>query len=302
MRQLNYNRLHYFWTVARLGGVTAASVELQVAQPTISAQIRALEEDLGEELFERTGRRLKLTEAGHVAFVHADEMFRLGDDLFAALKGRPVGGPVVMHCGISDFVPKPIARAVLDPVLRLKQPVRLVCVEWRLDQMLTELALHRLDVVLSDAAHPPTGGARVVSQVVAETKMGIYGVPALADRYRPGFPQSLDGAPFFLPSESQVLRQLMDNWCKASGVRPNVLGEFEDRALLKAFGQAGYGVFPASGAIEDNIRRMYGVERIGWMAGISQQFFALALQRKFDHPGVSHIFETARKARIDALA
>jgi LysR family transcriptional activator of nhaA len=258
--------------------------------------------DAAEDI-DRAGRRLVLTESGKVVFRHADEMFRLGEDLAAALKRRPEVGPLILHCGTSDFVPKPVAMAALEPVLHLRDRVKLVCREWRTDQLLAELALHRLDVVLCDQPYPETGNAKALTQVIAETPIALYGTPELCERFRGGFPDNLDGAPMLMPSENQSLRALLDGWLRAMNTRVSVVGEFEDRALMECFGMNGLGLFAGSVVVDEYIRRMYGVEQLGILPGVTQCFYAIALDRKSEHPAVSAMLEAAKRraARVEEL-
>jgi LysR family transcriptional activator of nhaA len=245
MEWLNYHHLLYFWTVAREGSVTRASQQLRLAQPTVSGQLKALEHALGEKLFERTGRRLVLTDVGRVVFRYADEIFSLGRELQDTLKGRPTGRPVRFTVGVADAVPKLVAYRLLLPALSLPEPVHVVCREDKPERLLAELGAHSLDLVIADS--PLGAGAKVkaYSHLLGETPVGIFGADALAAAHRRGFPRSLEGAPLLLPTESSSLRRSLDQWLDAEGLRPRVVGEIEDRALLKVFGQAGMGLFPA---------------------------------------------------------
>lgn len=299
MNWLNYHHLHYFWVVAREGSVTKACEVLHLSQPTISGQIRELEKALKTPLFAKSGRGLVLTDVGQAVFRYAEDIFALGRELMDLVSGRPVGQPVRLRVGVADVLPKLIAHLLLEPALRLPEPVRVVCVEGKLDRLAAELTIHNLDVVLSDTPLPPTVKAKVYTHQLGECGVAIVGVPKLVEAYKPGFPKSLDGAPFLLPTENTVLRRSLDQWFDAQGVRPAVRGEFEDSALLKTFGRSGEGVFAVPTAVERDIRRHYGVRRIGRAAGLRERFYAVSVERKLKHPAVVAISEQARRSLTD---
>ena len=294
MEWLNYHHLLYFWVVAREGSIARACKELNLAQPTISGQLRALEDNLGEKLFTRAGRRLTLTETGQLVYEYAEEIFGLGRELGDVLKGRPRGRPLRLTVGISDLIPKLIAYRVLHPAFTLQEPVQLVCYEDNPDQLLLQLAAHRLDLVLS---HTPAGSAlpaRVFSHRLGSCGVSLFGATALAARYRKNFPAHLDGAPFLAPMERSASRRGLEQWFAASGVRPRIVGEFQDSALIGAFGQAGAGIFPAPTAIEQEVRRIYRVAVIGRLDSVLEEFYAISAERKIKHPAVAAITEAAR--------
>jgi LysR family transcriptional activator of nhaA len=295
MEWLNYHHLLYFWTVARLGSVARATEELYLAQPTISAQIRALEESLGEKLFTRIGRNLALTEVGRTVFRYADEIFSLGRELSDTLKGRSVGRPVRFVVGIADVVPKLIAHRLLEPALRLPDPVRMVCHEDKSERLLAELAVHGLDLVLTDAPIGPTVKVRAFNHLLGECGISIFGTAKLATTYRRRFPQSLDSAPFLFPTENTASRRALDQWFEAEKIHPLIMGEFEDNALLKVFGQSGMGLFAGPSVIETEIRRQYGVQVIGRIDAVRERFYAISVERKLKHPAVVAISESARQ-------
>ncbi len=295
MEWLNYHHLLYFWTVARLGSVTRATEELYLAQPTISAQIRALEESLGEKLFMRMGRNLALTEVGRTVFRYADEIFSLGRELSNTLKGRSVGRPVRFVVGITDAMPKLVAYRLLEPALRMTDPIRVVCYEDKADRLLAELATHGLDLVLADAPMGPTIKVRAFNHLLGECGVTIFAVGKLATTYRRGFPQSLEGAPFLLPTDNTALRQSLDLWFAAAKIQPLVIGEFEDSALVKVFGQSGMGLFVGPSAIEAEIKRQYGVQVVGRIETIRERFYAISVERKLKHPAVLAISDSARQ-------
>ena len=271
MEWLNYHHLLYFWTMARQGSLARASAELRLAQSTISGQIRALEDSLGEKLFARRGRRLVLTEMGRVVFRYAEEIFSLGRELRDAVKGRPVGRPLSLMVGVADVVPKLVARRLLEPALKLPEPVRLICREDKPERLFAELAVHNLDIVLADAPIDPSIRIRAFSHLLGECGIVFFGTAKLAAAHRRNFPESLDGAPVILPTENTTLRRSLDQWFAARGIRPRVVGEFEDSALLKVFGQVGMGLFPASSVIADEVQRQYQVRPVGRLDAVSRQ-------------------------------
>lgn len=295
MEWLNYHHLRYFWAVAREGGVTRASRALNISQPTVSAQLRELEEALGEKLFDREGRRLVLTEAGQLVYRYADEIFGLGRELLDTLKGRPTGRPLRLSVGIADVVPKLVAHRLLEPALRLPEPLRIVCHEDKTERLMTELAGHGLDLVIADGPVGPALRVKAFNHFLGESGVAFFGVSALARRLARGFPRSLDGAPMLLPTPITSLRRSLDQQFEALGVRPQVRGEFQDSALMAAFGMAGHGAFPAPVAIADEVRRQFRVERIGVLDGVRERFYAISVERRLKHPAVVAISDAARQ-------
>ena len=295
MEWLNYHHLLYFWLVAREGSLARASTELRLAQSTVSGQIRSLEHVLGEKLFARSGRRLVPTEIGRVVYRYADEIFSLGRELQDVIKGRPVGRPLRLVVGIADVVPKLVAQRLLEPALKLSVPVHLVCHEDKPDRLLAELAVHSLDVVLADAPVGPTVRIRAFNHLLGECDVVFFATAKLAATYKRGFPKSLDGAPVILPTENTTLRRSLDQWFATRGIHPRVVGEFEDNALLKVFGQAGMGLFPAASVIADEVQRQYRVRPIGKLDGLRERFYAISVDRKLKHAAVIAISEEARQ-------
>jgi len=295
MEWLNYHHLLYFWVVACHGSVTRAAAELRLAQPTVSTQLRTLEEVLGEKLFARTGRRLVLTDVGRLVFRYADEIFGLGRELLETVKGRPTGQPMRLTVGIADAVPKLIAYRLLGPVLTGAEPVRIICREDKPDRLLAQLAVHGLDLVLSDAPIGPTTKVRAFNHLLGECGVTFFAAPALARTCRRGFPRSLGGAPMLLPTDNTALRRSLDDWFESEDIRPRVASEFEDSALLMAFGQAGMGLFPAPSAIERQVRSQYGVVVVGRLDTVRERFYAISGERRLKHPAVVAISEAARQ-------
>jgi len=295
MEWLNYHHLLYFWVVACHGSVTRAAAELRLAQPTVSTQLRTLEEVLGEKLFARTGRRLVLTDVGRLVFRYADEIFGLGRELLETVKGRPTGQPMRLTVGIADAVPKLIAYRLLGPALTGAEPVRIICREDKPDRLLAQLAAHGLDLVLSDAPIGPTTKVRAFNHLLGECGVTFFAAPALARTCRRGFPRSLGGAPMLLPTDNTALRRSLDDWFESEDIRPRVASEFEDSALLMAFGQAGMGLFPAPSAIERQVRSQYGVVVVGRLDAVCERFYAISGERRLKHPAVVAISEAARQ-------
>jgi len=294
MEWLNYHHLRYFWMVAREGSIAKASKRLRVAQPTISGQLRMLEEALGHKLFERAGRGIALTEVGEMAYRFADEIFPLGQELLDAVQGRPSGRPVQFRVGVADVVPKLIAHRILAPVLSLPEHIVLVVTEDRPDRLFAELAVHGLDLVLTDAPLPPGAKVKAFNHVLGECGVSVFGTSKLANQYREKFPASLDGAPWLLPTHDSSLRRSLDAWLERNDVHPRVVAEFEDSALLKVFGRSGAGLFAASSLLEGDIMRQFEVERVGQLESVREQFYAISVERRIRHPAVATITQAAR--------
>jgi LysR family transcriptional activator of nhaA len=298
MERLNYNHLHYFWLVAREGSLARASEELGLAQSTISGQIHALEDAMGERIFTRSGRRLVLTDVGRVVFRFADEIFTLGRELGDALAGRPLGRPLKLVVGVAKVVPKLVARHLIEPAFTLGEPVHVVCHEDKPDRLVAELATHAFDIVLSDAPAPPALRVRVFNHLLGECGVVFFAVPELAAACRRKFPQSLNDAPFLVPTENTVLRGSLDQWFSSRGIRPRVVGEFEDSALLKVFGQSGKGIFAAPSVIAREVQRQYQVRPVGRADEIRERFYAISVERRLKHPAVVAIIEAARRTFV----
>jgi LysR family transcriptional regulator, transcriptional activator of nhaA len=296
MEWLNYHHLRYFWMVAREGSIARASEQLRLAEPTISGQIRQLEAAIGERLFARKGRTLVLTDVGQTTYRYADEIFALGRELCDTLKGRPNGRPLALMVGIADVLPKPIVRLLLEPALRLQEPVRIVCREDRsVEGFLAELALHSLDVLLTDAPASHGTQVRAFSHLLGECGTTFFATGKLASSLRRGFPASLNGAPCLLPSAQSALRRALDQWFQAQSIRPTVVGEFDDTALMNIFGEDGSGLFAAPSVLETELRRLYRVQVIGRAESLRQRFFAISVERRLKHPAVVAICESARR-------
>lgn len=295
MEWLNYHHLLYFWTVAKEGSIARACEKLRLAQPTISGQLRMLEEALGEKLFRKRGRGLALTEIGQVAYGYADEIFGLGRELQDVLKGRPRGRPLRLVIGVSDLVPKLIAYRVLRTALKMQPAVQMVCDEGAPEHLLGELAEHRIDAVLSDAPIPPAIPVKAFNHLLGTSAITLFCVRELAVRYRKNFPACLDAAPFLLPMRGSTLRSSLEQWFDSENIRPNLIGEFKDNALMTTFGQGGAGIFAAPTVIEKEIRSQYGVAAIGRIDSIVESYYIISPERRVKHPAVVAISEAARQ-------
>jgi LysR family transcriptional activator of nhaA len=294
MEWLNYHHLLYFWTVVRSGGVAPAARELRLSQPTVSAQVRALEAALGETLLVRQGRGLAPTEMGRVVFRYADEIFSLGRELQDAVRGRPTGRAPRLAVGVTDALPKMLVRRLLEPATALPAPFALVCLEDKADALLAELAQFRLDLVLSDSPVPESIKVKAFSHLLGETGITWFAGRGLAGKWRRRFPRSLDGAPVLLPTENTALRRALSAWFAELDVRPQVVAEFEDSALLKSFGQTGMGLFCAPTAVEGEVRAQYGVDVVGRTDAVVERFYAITVERRLRHPAAIAISQQAR--------
>jgi LysR family transcriptional activator of nhaA len=294
MEWLNYHHLLYFWMVAKEGGITKASAQLRLAHPTISGQLRQLEEALGEDLFNRVGRRLELTEMGRMVFEYADEIFTLGRELMDTVKGRPTGRPVRLTVGVVDALPKLAVRRMLEPAMRGPDPVRLVVREDSPERLLAELAMHQLDVVLADTPIGPGSSVRAFNHELGSCGTLFFAAPSLRGRLEGEFPKCLDGAPFLMPYGSSALRRQLEQFFEDNEVSPIVVAEFQDSALLKTFGADGVGVFAGPSFLESSVRRMYEAEVVGQSEDVREHFYAWSIERKLKHPGVIALSTAAR--------
>jgi len=294
MRQLNYSHLQYFWAVAHEGSVVKAAERLHITPQTISGQIRLLEEAVGQPLFNRVGRRLVLSEMGHVVLEYADEIFSIGAELSQVVREQRSAGPAKLSVGIVNSIPKLIAERIVAPALIDEDAVRIRCQEASLEQLLGELSVHKLDIVLSDQPMPQGLSLRAFNHRLGESGLTFFSQRRKAKRYQKTFPQSLNGAPMLLPSPHSALRRQLDEWFDDNSIIPHIVGEIDDSALLKAFGEAGYGVFAGPSVIDKEICKMYSMAVIGRTDAITEQFFAISPERRIKHPSVVRIIEAAR--------
>ena len=299
MEWLNYHHLLYFWMTARHGSIAKASAELRLAPPTLSAQIRRLEGSLGEALFASEGRRLVLTDVGRVVQGYAEEIFSRGREMLDVVKRR--GGPagLTLAVGVSDALPKLVAWRLLQPALSTGREIRVVCRDGRHDRLLADLALHELDVVLSDA--PATGArqVRAFNHLLGDCGVSFFAARPLASRLAGRFPRNLEHAPFVAPTDGTALRHSLDAWFDRHGVRPRIVGEIEDSALLRTFGQAGAGVFAAPSVIEREVVRQHQVRVVGRTSEIRERYYAISAERRVKHPAVVAMTEAARGEGFD---
>ncbi|MFH1217159.1 MAG: transcriptional activator NhaR [Pseudomonadota bacterium] len=293
MEWLNYHHLYYFWFVAREESITRASEHLRLAPSTISAQVAKLEEMLGGKLFRRVGRNLELTEMGRMVFRYAEEIFSLGREMLDTVRGRPVSGPLRLVVGIVDALPKLVVRKILEPVLSFSEQVRIMCHEGKEEQLLAELAVHGLDMVLTDTPVKPGLSVKAYSHLLGECGVSFFATHSLAATLKGDFPRSLNGAPMLLPSPMSALRGSLDRWFDSHSIRPVVVGEFDDQALLAIFGQAGDGVFSTPTVIEEEVKHQHNLTVIGRSDAVREQFYAISVERIIKHPAVAAIQKAA---------
>jgi len=295
MSTLNYKHLHYFWAVAKAGGVGKAAERLHLTPQSISGQIGVLEEALATQLFRRTGRKLELTEAGRLALSYAEEIFVLGEELQEALRHHPASRTIQFRVGIADMVAKSVAYHLLEPAMRIEEKPRLQCREGRLDSLLGDLAVHRLDLVIADRPMPSKFNVRGFSHLLGECGLTFLAAPALAASLNGAFPQSLDGAPLLLPGEDAAVRPKLMRWLDKLRIHPRITGEFDDSALLNAFGQEGAGIYAVPSTISDLIQKQTGSVLVGHTDQVTEQFYAISTERRLTHPAVLAISQVARQ-------
>jgi len=295
MRHLNYNHLHYFWTVANEGSIARAAEVLHITPQTISGQLKLLEEFIEEPLFQRAGRGLELSETGRLVKQYADDIFAVGAELASLVRGRQAHASPVLNVGIVNSIAKLIAYRVLEPALGAAEPVRVICTEADLEKLLADLAVHRLDLVISDRPIPVGLNVKAFNHSLGSSEIAFFTSARLIRRYRPGFPASLDGAPLLMPAHGSALRRDLEDWLERVDVRPDVVAEFDDSALMKAFGQAGAGIFPAPRAIANEIESMYHARMLGTATEVKETYVGISPERRLKHPAVLGIIESARE-------
>jgi len=292
---LNYRHLYYFRTVAKAGALNRAAEKLHLTPQTLSGQLSAFEERLGVALFRRNGRRLELTDAGRTALVYADDIFQIGAELEDALQNRLAPRAHPFRVGIAEVVPKAIAYQLLAPALALAEPVKLVCLEDRLEQLAAELSIHRLDMVLADRPLPATMDIKGYSHPLGECGIAFLAARTIGSALETDFPASLQGTPLLIPGEDSALRVPLLRWLERKGIQPVIVGEFDDSALMSAFGQAGAGVFPVPLTTARDVMRQYEVIELGRTLEIRERFFAISVERRLRHPAVLAVSEAARQ-------
>ncbi|MCB9833136.1 MAG: transcriptional activator NhaR [Planctomycetes bacterium] len=292
---LNYHHLHYFWTTVREGGVSRAARKLGLTQSTVSTQLRQLERALGVQLFERRGRGLVPSSAGKTVFRYAEDIFAIGNELRDALRSGLEPRPERLRVGLVDVVPKLVAYRVLEPVMALEPPMRIHCIEGKDVELHARLAVHELDLVLSDRPLAPGGAVRAWNHLLGESGLSFFARSDRASALRRRFPACLAEEALLMPTVGTSLRAQLDDWLGTQGIVPEVAGEFEDRALINTFGQAGAGIFPGASAIEDQIAQRYGCRVIGRLPEVKERFYAISAERRIKHPALLAIAEHARR-------
>jgi LysR family transcriptional activator of nhaA len=300
---MNLRHLFYFWKVATTGSVTRASEELHLTSQTVSGQIQLLERQLGKELFTRRGRRLELTEDGKFVLGYANEIFALQSELEVMVRQQRTDRPSAFRIGVADAVPKTLAYRLLEPALQLPNPHRVVCTEWRLDSLLSELAVHRLDLVIADLPLPDTAEVRAFSHRLGESPVSFLAEPSLAKRCRrQRFPACLDGAPMLLPGADSAMRAKLVRWFGKLKLKPQIVGEFDGSSLMAAFGETGFGVFAAPSVLAYELHERHGVVQIAGTHEIMAEYFAISVERRLTHPCVQAITQAARHRIFRASA
>lgn len=295
MTTLNFKHLRYFWMVAKTGSIARAGEQLHLTPQSISGQLGEFEDSLGTKLFRRAGRGLELTEAGRRILSHAEEIFAIGDELLDAVHEQKTKKTLPFNIGIADSVSKSVACRLLEPALHVEEPVRLICREGRLSSLLADLAVHRLDMLIADRAMPTKLNVRGYSHLLGECGLTVFAAPALASRLTGEFPALLNNAPFLLPGEDVAVRPRLLQWLDKHNLRPLIVGEFDDSALIKAFGQAGAGLFVAPTAIAEQVCRQYNVVALGRIDSVVEQLYAITTERRLKHPAIIAISETAQR-------
>lgn len=295
LKKLNFNHLLHFHAVAKAGTVTAAAVELGLAQPTVSAQLRQLERDLGCELFQRIGRGLELTETGRVVQRYVNDIFSIGEEMLQTLEGRPSTGRQRLRVGVADVLSKMAVARVLEPLLVGQEAVHLLCFEGKPVDLLAKLSVHELDLVLSDGPVGADQSIRAFNHLLGECSVTVFAPQESSEAYRREFPQALDGAPFVLPTGNTVLRRMLNDWFARQEIRPCIIAEIEDSALTKAFAQVRGALFAAPTLMSDQVASLYGAAPVGEIPAVQERFYAISLERKVRHPAVKTLLETSQE-------
>jgi LysR family transcriptional activator of nhaA len=298
---LNYRQLHYFWVVAKTGSIVRACEQLNLTPQTISGQISLLEQTYGIELFRRVGRQLELTEAGRQTLPYAEQMFQLGGELELMVRAQPNEQQILFRVGVADVVPKSIVYRLIAPTMELSEPLRITCREDKLERLLADLAIQRLDLVISDSPMPSHLDIKGYSQKLGECGISFFATAELAAQYGQDFPRGLHGAPLLIPGPETVVRSRLQRWFAEQQIQPRIVGEFDDSALMQAFGQSGSGIFIGPSVIADEVKRQYGVELIGQTDAVTESFYAISVERKVKHPGIVAITEGARRELFTEL-
>jgi len=292
---MNFKHLHYFWATAKAGGIVRAGEQLHISPQTLSGQIKLLEDRLGCRLFRKSGRRLELTSQGRVALGFADQIFALSAEMEAAIGAASDGEHVVeFRVGIADSVPKSIAYRLLEPALGLDEVVRLICTEGKFEDLLAQMAVHRIDLVIADEPMSKQLSVKAFNHALGTTAMSFFASPALKRTLKGTFPQNLDGAPMLIQGSGSAMRQRLELWLTQQQVHPRAIGEFDDAALMKAFGREGRGVFMSPRVLEAETCEQYGVRVMGRTDELVEEFYAISVERRITHPCVVAITAAAR--------
>lgn len=291
---LNYKHLHYFWVVATEGSIARAADKLFITPQTISGQLSMLEERIGQPLFDRVGRRLRLTETGRLVLRYADDIFELGKELTDVLRGAPLVGTSEFIVSAASALPKTIVYKILEPALSLSQEVSLMCREGPVETILGELAVHEVDMVLTDTPLSSAFSIKAYNHYLGQSDLSFFAATSLIKNLKGPFPACLNVAPVLLPTKQNAIRQLFDKWCHDANIYPIIRGQYDDSALMKSFGKAGFGIFFMPSIIEDEVRETFGLEVIGRLSDIKQKFYAISAERKVTHPAVAAVCSTAR--------
>jgi LysR family transcriptional activator of nhaA len=293
---VNFKHLHYFWVVAHQGSIAKASQMLNITPQTISGQLSLLEERFGNPLFEKEGRGLKLSDTGKLVLSYADDIFELGNELSNVLRGESINGPTKLIVSSASGLPKTIVYKIIEPALRLPNPLNLVSLEGPIKSILADLAIHKVDLVLSDTPATTTLNSNVYNHFLGEAGLTFFAADALLEKHGKNFPASLDDAPLLLPTPQYEVRQLVDRWLSQKNITPRICGEFDDSALMKSFGKAGLGIFFMPSTIEEEVCRDFDVTIIGRTDEVKQKFYAISAERRVKNPAITAIFDSARQA------
>ena len=290
MATLNFKHLRYFWMVAKTGSIVRASEQLYLSPQSISGQLADLEDSLGVQLFRKVGRGLELTDMGRRIFSYADEIFELGSELLDVTQNQQVKKSSLFRIGITDSVAKSVAYKVIEPVLHIEESIRIICREGKLSDLLSEISINKLDLVIADRPMPTNLNVKAYNHLLGESKLAVFAAKSLIDsQYEKSFPKILHNAPFLMPGEDFAFQKKLQAWMESKKIYPHILGEFDDSALLKAFGQAGAGFFVGIDAISNYICQHYQVERVGLIDNIIEQLYAITTERRLTHPAVISI-------------
>jgi LysR family transcriptional activator of nhaA len=295
MNWLNYHHLLYFWTVVREGSVSKAAVKLRLSQPTVSAQVRMLETALGQKLFIKKGRTQLLSDVGRTVYRYADEIFGIGREMMETLEGRSSGRAMPLAVGIANAVPKLVVYRLLRPAIKQPDPVRLVCWEDDPEQLIARLGTYLLDVIIANAPAPAYLPVKVFNHLLGESDVAFFAPTPVARRLRRHFPESLRNAPMLMPTTNSPLRHALEDWFDRHRITPHIVGEFEDSALMKVFGRATGGVFPAPAAVAADVARVYGGRLIGKADAVRERYYVISAERRLKHPGVLAMTDVARE-------